>query len=98
MTTSLYIFVATSLFFIVLGFIIPYTEAGFGETPSEYDTDIVGDYDGSYNPVTFIEQLGSVISIFFFDFTGSVPAGVNVFILNPLRFVWLVSLIKMVIE
>lgn len=58
------------LFFLFLGLIIPYINASFGSSYSEYDVGIADQYDDdtSITTVTGTSLLFSIITIFFWSF------------------------------
>ena len=90
------IWITISLFFVIMGVLVPYINDSYGSTMAEYDVAGVGsdlvDSDTS-STVTFWSVIFSVISMFFWTF-GGLPVAVDLIVFVPLR----LMLIKAVVS
>jgi len=84
-------------FFIGLGAIIPYINAEYGSSYSEYDADsltgaMVSEQDSVGSVISGWKVLGSILSMFFWSFAG-ISIILNI-VLIPVRIIFWVTIIR----
>lgn len=88
--------IGLSLFFLVLGFALPYVTAEFGETSTSFDIDTVSDGLAS-EPTTTSVGLGtamlSAATMFVWNVGGGLPIIINILLL-PIRLAFLLIVIR----
>lgn len=90
---ALYIIVTL---FVVLGVLLPYIQAAFGEDQTNNDVSTLTsiDADDATSSVGLFTVLGSVFSMFFWTF-GSLPIWLDAFLFIPLRVILLYVVIRL---